>query len=152
VYMATDHSHLSPLALFESHQPLTWLNIRFYFSVCSYPIESPIFLFFGLNLTSQTVLRCLPLVTPDPNGTGLNLVYHRALYFDLSFTFFIWLAPRLFAKHGATGHLYADDIQALAHDSPVNQLTLVSSVDALIQDLHYWMSSNRLCLNSATTN
>src|SRR6218665_2210186 len=115
----------------------------------SYRISNIPLLWFKSYLSD---LRCLPLVTPDPNGTGLNLVYHRALYFDLSFTFFIWLAPRLFAKHGATGHLYADDIQALAHGSPVNQLTLVSSVDALIQDLHYWMSSNRLCLNSATTN
>src|SRR6218665_968968 len=48
-------------------------------------------------------------------------------------------------------HLYADDIQAFVHGSPINQLALVSSVDALTHDLHSWISSNRLCLNSAKT-
>jgi|SRR6218665_793571 len=33
--------------------------------------------------------------------------------------------------------------------SPVNNLTLVSCIDALTHDLHSWMSLNRLCLNSA---
>src|SRR6218665_132959 len=55
------------------------------------------------------------------------------------------------ANHDATGHLYADDIQALVHGSSINQLALVSSIDSLTRDLHSWMSSNRLCLNSAKT-
>src|SRR6218665_487593 len=33
----------------------------------------------------------------------------------------------------------------------VNQLSLVSSIDALTRDLYSWMSSNRLSLNSAKT-
>src|SRR6218665_1807017 len=57
----------------------------------------------------------------------------------------------LIANHDATGHLYADDIQAFVHGSSINQLSLVSSIDALTRDLHSWMSSNRLCLNSAKT-
>jgi len=32
---------------------------------------------------------------------------------------------------GLTGHLYADDIQGLARGSPINQLALVSFIDAL---------------------
>src|SRR5688572_29544699 len=41
--------------------------------------------------------------------------------------------------------------QAFVHGSPADQLSLVSSVDALAHDLNLWMSSNRLCLNSAKT-
>ena len=51
--------------------------------------------------------------------------------------------PTLFAEHGVTGHLYANDIQAFVHGSPINQYAMVSSVDALARDLHSWMSSNR---------
>ena len=48
----------------------------------------------------------------------------------------------LINKHDATGHLYADDIQAIVHGSQINQLALVSSIDALTRDLHSWISSN----------
>src|SRR5678815_2501182 len=34
---------------------------------------------------------------------------------------------------------------------PSEQLSLVRSIDALSSDLHLWMPSNRLCLNSAKT-
>jgi hypothetical protein len=37
------------------------------------------------------------------------------------------------------------------HGSPADQLSLVCSVDALANELHSWMSSNRLCLNSTKT-
>ena len=54
----------------------------------------------------------------------------------------------LIAKHDATYHLYADDTQAFVHGSPINQLALASSTDALTRDFHSWMASNRLCLSS----
>ena len=59
--------------------------------------------------------------------------------------------PSLFTKHPVTGHLYVDDVQDFGHAPPLEQLSLVRSIDALSSDLHLWMSSNRLCLNSAKT-
>jgi len=52
--------------------------------------------------------------------------------------------PLVIDNHDATGHLYADDIQAFVHGSSINQLALVSSIEALTRDLHSWMSFNRL--------
>ena len=43
--------------------------------------------------------------------------------------------PLVIAKHDATVHLYANNIQAFVHGSPINQLALVSSSDALTRDL-----------------
>ena len=59
--------------------------------------------------------------------------------------------PIVIANHDMTGHLYADDIQAFLHCPSINQLALVSSIDDLTRELHSWMSTNRLCLNSAKT-
>ena len=42
--------------------------------------------------------------------------------------------PLLIAKHDATSHFYAEDIQA--HGLPINQLALVSSIDALTRDAY----------------
>src|SRR6218665_2497346 len=51
----------------------------------------------------------------------------------------------------SSGHLYADDVQAFVHGPPSDQLTLTGRIDALSQDLHLWMSSNRLSLNPNKT-
>ena len=42
----------------------------------------------------------------------------------------------LFAKHLSTGHLYADDVQALVHGPPSAQLSLTDRIDAIARDLH----------------
>src|SRR6218665_3670956 len=55
------------------------------------------------------------------------------------------------AKHSSSGHLYADDVQAFVHGAPSDQLALTGHIDALSQDLHLWMSSNRLSLNPNKT-
>lgn len=60
-------------------------------------------------------------------------------------------SPLIFSKHFATSHLFADDIQAFVYDSPAQQFFLTGLTDALFQDLHPWMSSNRLSLNSSKT-
>ena len=57
----------------------------------------------------------------------------------------------LISNHSATGHLFADDVQAYVHGSPSAQLVLAGRIDALSHDLHLWMSSNRLSLNSSKT-
>lgn len=54
------------------------------------------------------------------------------------------IIPLLFAKHLTTGYLYVDAIQDFVYGSQ-----LISSVDAFTHDLHFLMSSNPLCLNSA---
>src|SRR5678815_893665 len=59
--------------------------------------------------------------------------------------------PSLFPNHSAIGHLFADDVQAYVCGPPSAQLLLASHIDALSQDLHLWMSSNRLSLNSSKT-
>src|SRR6218665_2956117 len=59
--------------------------------------------------------------------------------------------PAIFSKHSSSGHLYADDVQAFVHGQPSDQLTLTGRIDALSQDLHLWMSSNRLSLNPNKT-
>src|SRR6218665_1079568 len=55
--------------------------------------------------------------------------------------------PAIFSKHSSSGHLYADDVQASVHGPPSDQLALTGRIDALSQDLHLRMSSNRLSLN-----
>src|SRR6218665_2238412 len=59
--------------------------------------------------------------------------------------------PTLFSKYSANGHLFADDVQAYVHGPPSSQLLLASKIELLSYDLNFWMSSNRLSLNSAKT-
>ena len=49
------------------------------------------------------------------------------------------------------GHLYTDDTQALVTGPPNSQLVLLDQINALILELHLWMSSNGLCLNASKT-
>src|SRR5688572_18164382 len=58
--------------------------------------------------------------------------------------------PLLFAKHSASGHLFSDDIQAFVHGPSVHQLVLSQFIESLSSDLHCWMSSNRLSVNSGS--
>ena len=43
--------------------------------------------------------------------------------------------PTLFSKYSATGHLFADDVQAYVH-GPSNQLLLASKTELLSNDLN----------------
>src|SRR6218665_1390286 len=58
---------------------------------------------------------------------------------------------RLFAKYSASGHLYADDVQAYVHGRPSQFLDITSSIASLAADLDSWMPSNRLSLNPSKT-
>ena len=77
-----------------------------------------------------------------PQGSVLGPLLYLLYTADIS---------SLFAKHSTTGHLYADDVQACVHGSPTVQLSLIARIDALSQDLHTWLSSNRLSLNPNKT-
>jgi len=59
--------------------------------------------------------------------------------------------PSVLAKHQAKGHLYAYDVQALVHGSPSHQISRVETIASLLQDLHFWMTANRLNLNPSKT-
>ena len=57
--------------------------------------------------------------------------------------------PLSFQKYSATGHLFADDVQAYVRGPPSSQLLLARKIELLSIDLNSCMSSNRLSLNSA---
>jgi len=44
--------------------------------------------------------------------------------------------PTLFSKYSATGHLFADDVQANVHGPPSSQILLVSKIEILSNDLN----------------
>src|SRR6218665_3694965 len=79
--------------------------------------------------------------------------FRRVQSWVLSFTCYRYTAdiPAIFSKHSSSGHLYADNVQAFVHGPPSDQLALTGRIDALSQDLHLWMSSNRLSLNPNKT-
>lgn len=58
---------------------------------------------------------------------------------------------RAFTKHLANGYLYADDVQAYVHGPPAEQFFLAELIDALSQDFHLCVSSNRCSPNSSKT-
>lgn len=69
----------------------------------------------------------------------------------LLFTMFTADVPSLPPRHSVTGHLYANDVQALLHGPPAQQIIFTQSIEIFPQDLHLWMSSNHLSVNSSKT-
>src|SRR6218665_1919896 len=57
----------------------------------------------------------------------------------------------LFSIYSATGHLFADDVQAYVRGPPSSQFLLARKIELLSNNLNSWMSSNRLSLNFAET-
>src|SRR6218665_1359243 len=86
------------------------------------------------------------------------MLFDYYYYFTQLFFYFLSISllytadiPAIFSDHSSSGHLYADDVQAFVHGPPSDQLALTGRIDALSQDFHLWMSSNRLSLNSHKT-
>src|SRR6218665_2575700 len=152
IYSAIDKSQLSLLALFDvsaafdivDHQiflehletscgisslPLLW--------IISYPSDRTQMIVSGESRTSW-----VPIFLGVPQGSVLG---------PLLFILYTADIPTLFSKHSATGHLFADDVQAYVHGTPSSQLLLASKIELLSNDLNSWMSSNRLSLNSVKT-
>src|SRR6218665_1675652 len=83
----------------------------------------------------------VPVQLGVPQGSVLGPLLYILFTADIS---------RLFAKYSASGHLYADDVQAYVHGPP-QFLDITSSIASLAADLDSWMSSNRLSLNPSKT-
>ena len=57
----------------------------------------------------------------------------------------------LIQKHGLCPHLYADDSQIYGSCRPSAVYDLQQRLSACIDDVHSWMQSNRLQLNTSKT-
>src|SRR6218665_1524385 len=92
------------------------------------------------------VMDMAPVQFGVPQGCVLGPLLYILFTADIS---------RLFAKCSASGHLYADDVQAYnymyVHRPPSQFLDITSSIASLAADLDSWMSSNRLSLNPSKT-
>src|SRR6218665_3069916 len=84
----------------------------------------------------------VPVQFGVPHGSVLGPLLYILFTADIS---------RLFPKYYASGHLYADDIQAYVHGPPSQFLDITSSIASLAADLDSWMSSNHLSLNPSKT-
>src|SRR5688572_28483991 len=91
-------------------------------------------------ISGDSRTQWVPVILDVPQGSVLGLLLFILYTADI---------PSLFPNRSATGHLFADDVQACVHGPPSAQLLLASQIEALSQDLHLWMSSNRLFLNSS---
>src|SRR6218665_596091 len=116
-------------------------------------VESEATLFFGSSPILVVALKWLSVETLELLGPWSNMEFCRVQSWVLSLNHLLYTAdiPAIFSKHSSSGHLYADDVQAFVHGPPSDQLALTGRIDALSQDLHVWMSSNRLSLNPTKT-
>jgi hypothetical protein len=150
--MAIDQSHLSLLALFDVSSAFDMVDheilLRRLQLSCGISSTPLLWLKSYLSDRSQMVVfddsrsKWVEVRFGVPQGSVLGPILYILYTADISL---------IFTKHAAIGHLYADDAQAFLHGPPADQLSIVSSIDALAHDLHLWMSANRLCLNSTKT-
>src|SRR6218665_3908906 len=146
IYTAMDKSHVTLLALFDASSAFNMLDHEILLQRLS---GSPLSWFRSyLSDRSQMVVlgdTCsswVPVQFGVPQGSVLGPLLYILFTADIS---------GLFAKYSASGHLYADDVQAYVHGPPSQFLDITSSIASLAADLDSWMSSNRLSLNPSKT-
>ena len=152
IYSAVDRSELTLLALFDVSAAFDMVDhdILLQRLETSFGIRGLPLLWLRSYLTGRTqMVICGDSRTPwvlvkygVPQGSVLRPLLYLLYTADI---------PATFSKHSSTGHLYADDVQALVHGPSSAQLALTGRIDALSRDLHLWMSSNRLSLNPNKT-
>jgi len=152
IYSAIDKSQLTLLALYDVSSAFDMVDHEILLQrlEISCGIKGTPLLWFRSYLSerSQMIIsgnsrtQWVPIKLGVPQGSVLG---------PLLFILYTADIPTLFSNHRATGHLFADDVQAFVHGPPSDQLLLTGYIETLSQDLHRWMSSNRLSLNSSKT-
>jgi hypothetical protein len=152
IYSAMDKSHLSLLALFDVSAAFDMVDHDLLLQrlSISFGLSGGSLKWFRSYLSGRTQMVVLgdnrtQWVSVDlgvPQGSVLGPILYILFTADIT---------SVLAKHSSTGHLYADDIQALVHGPSTDQVLLVTRIQSLCIDLHDWMLSNRLCLNPSKT-
>src|SRR6218665_1369609 len=133
---------------------LMWWIMKSYYNVLRLPLAFLSLLLIGFARTYLIALIWWYWVTHALLGFLSNLASLRALFWALSsisYSKLIFLVYLLNTLPLASGHLYADDVQAYANGPPSQFLDITSSIASLAADLDSWMSSNRLSLNPSKT-
>ena len=152
IYVAIDQSHLSLLALFDVSSAFDMVDHEILLQrlELSCGLSGIPLLWFKSYLTDRTQMVVLGDSRTEWVGVKFG-VPQGSVFGPILYILFTADISLLFSKHRANGHLYADDTQAFVHGPSSDQLSLVRSIDCLASDLHYWMSTNRLCLNATKT-
>src|SRR6218665_2146035 len=118
-------------------RPLWWI-MEFFYNVLRLPLVFLALLF--IDRSQIAVLGSGPICSPS--GLVLGPLLYTLFTADISL---------LFAKCSASGHRYADDVQAYVHRTHYTVLDITSFIASLATYLDSWMSSNRLSLNPSKT-
>jgi hypothetical protein len=152
IFSAVDKAELTLLALYDVSAAFDMVDhdILLQRLQTSYGLQGLPLAWFKSYLSERTQMivsgdtrtNWIPIKLGVPQGSVLG-----PLLFILYTADILSLLP----PSKAAGHLFADDVQAFVHGPPSSQLILVERIQSLSNSLHFWMSSNRLCLNASKT-